>query len=169
MLKLINLSQTILLLFLYSCGREEHQSQTQTNENFQNAETKINILTETYIQKWRGKYIFTESAEGLTKDISQSWEWTVTIDSSSRAKIEVDGFQTMIRIEADLKVNDQAVEFIFSKYMPDNMFELYKKGDKLFSFQINNKGEMVTNWDKMQPNVLKNRINGKVMFRKIPA
>ena len=49
------------------------------------------------------------------------------------------------------------------------MFELYKKGDRLFTIEANEKGELITNWDKMKPNVIENQKSGKVMFKKIAS
>ena len=44
--------------------------------------------------------------------------------------------------------------------MPDNLYEPYEKGDILLSFIINNSGELITDWGKIQPMLLSNQEEG---------
>ncbi|MCX7878842.1 MAG: DUF5991 domain-containing protein [Ignavibacteria bacterium] len=174
-MKKIFLTLICLFTVFFSCSKKEDQSiHEQSNINLRDSNNAAgNNSSKESLHKWLGKYEFSESAEGLTKGTAQSWDYSVVVehsaDSSVKAKIEIDGFQTMQRIEAEVKADDKKAEFIFSKYLPDNMFEVYRKGDRLFILEINDKGEMVTNWDKMKPNVKSNQSNGKVMFRRLPA
>jgi hypothetical protein len=169
-----NLAVIILVsIFLCSCGKKdniknENQSSAQNvaNEQKLNEQKEIN-------KKWTGQYSFEESAPGVTGESSQSWSYSVSVsqanDTLLLAVIKIDGYQTMTRLEAEVKAAGSSAEFIFLKYGKENIFEPYKKGEKLFSFVMNEKNELITNWDKMKPNVISNQTGGKIMFQKVPA
>lgn len=165
----------VLLVFV-SCGKKDEKVNTENQSSTQNVspESKTNTQnTADVMNKWVGKYSFEESAKNVAGDGAQTWNYVIDVkakeDKSLIAEIQVDGFQTMTRLEAEVKPSDKSADFIFSKYMPENMFEIYKKGDKLFTLQLNDKGDIVTNWDKMKPNVLDNQKSGKVMIKKIAS
>jgi hypothetical protein len=164
------------LLVFASCGKKDEKVNTENQSSTQNVspESKTNTQTPAdVLNKWVGKYSFEESAKNVTGDGAQTWNYVIDVkakeDKSLIAEIQVDGFQTMTRLEAEVKPSDKSADFVFSKYMPENMFEIYKKGDKLFTLQLNDKGDIVTNWDKMKPNVLDNQKSGKVMIKKIAS
>jgi hypothetical protein len=164
MKKLTLLAVFGLVLILSSCGKKDEKVNTENQSSTQNIAPGVN-------NKWLGQYSFDESAKNVTGEGSQTWGYVITVKENANknliAEINIDGFQTTTRIEADVKPNDKSADFIFSKYLPENMFELYKKGDKLFSFEMNGKGELVTNWDKMKPNVIDNQKSGSIMFKRI--
>lgn len=164
------------LILISSCGKQDEKMNTEKQSSTTNVapDSKNSTQNQTDVpNKWVGKYSFEESAKNVTGDGAQTWNYVIDVkakeDKSLVAEIQVDGFQTMTRIEAEVKPSDKSADFIFSKYMPDNMFEIYKKGDKLFTLQVNDKGEMITNWDKMKPNVIDNQKSGKVMIKKIAS
>lgn len=165
-----NLILIALLAFVFAaCGKKDEPVNTQNQSSTQNVthnQADIN-------NKWTGVYTFEESAKNITGDGAQSWNYVITVkpreDKSLMAEIQIDGFQTMTRIEADVKADDKKADFIFAKYMPENMFELYKKGDRLFSMEVNAKNEVVTNWDKMKAFVVDNQKNGLVLFKKMSS
>ncbi len=169
-MKNLKLILALIILFVFaSCGKQDEKVKTENQSSTQNVnpnKTDVN-------NKWIGKYAFDESAKNVTGEGSQTWGYVITVkenaDKTLSAEINVDGFQTSTRIEADVKASDKSADFIFSKYLPENMFEPYKKGDKLFTFEMNDKSELVTNWDKMKANVISNQKNGKVMFKKISS
>lgn len=162
-------------LLLAGCGKKEqsdikteNQSSTQSVVNEQKVKEQIKVN-----KKWIGQYAFDESAPGVTGKSSQSWGYVINIsqqnDTLLLAEIQVDGYQTMTRLEADVKATGNLAELYFMKYGKDNVFELYKKGEKLLSLELNDKNEILTNWGKMKPNLPANQKNGKVLFRKISA
>ena len=171
-----NLAVMILVsIFLCSCGKNDKDNiKTENQSSTQNvvSEQKLNEQKEIN-KKWTGQYSFEESAPGVTGESSQSWSYSVSVsqanDTLLLATILIDGYQTMTRLEAEVKATGRNADFIFLKYGKENIFEPYQKGEKLFSFVMNEKNELITNWDKMKPNVISNQAGGKVMFRKVPA
>ncbi len=161
--------------FFSSCSKQEQKINSENQSSTQNVkpeETKGGNQDQTSVVKtWAGQFSFEESVKNATGVGSQSWSYVITIkaidDRTLTAIIQVDGFQTMTRIEADVKATEKNAEFYFNKYGAENIFELYKKGDLLFTMSINDKNEIITNWDKMKPNVLENQKSGKVMFKKV--
>lgn len=174
--KLILTIALAAMMLIASCGKKDEKVNTENQSSTQNVSPDGKTNTQNQpdvLNKWVGKYSFEESAKNVTGDGAQTWNYVIDVkakdDKSLVAEIQVDGFQTMSRIEAEVKPSEKSADFIFTKYMPENMFEIYKKGDKLFTLQMNDKGEMVTNWDKMKPNVLDNQKSGKVMIKKIAS
>lgn len=176
-MKTIKIALFIALIALVSaCGKKDEKVNTENQSSTQNVapNTEQNQTNSgAVIKKWAGQYTFEESAKNVTGSGAQTWNYVIDIkekDSGTLvADIQVDGFQTMTRIEASVKASDKNAEVIFEKYGKDNMFELYKKGDRLFTIETNDKGEIITNWDKMKPNVLENQKSGKIMFKKIAS
>lgn len=160
---------TLLVFVFASCGKKDEPVNTQNQSSTQNVTQQPN--NPDINNKWTGTYTFEESAKNVAGDGAQTWNYVITVkpreDKSLMAEVQVDGFQTMTRLEADVKADDKKAEFIFAKYMPENMFELYKKGERLFTLELNAKNEVVTNWDKMKANVIDNQKGGVVMFKKI--
>jgi hypothetical protein len=160
----------VLLGFTFAaCGKKDEPVNTQNQSSTQNVTQNQADIN----NKWTGVYTFEESAKNVTGDGAQSWNYVITVkpreDKTLVAEIQIDGFQTMTRIEADVKADDKKADFVFAKYMPENMFELYKKGDRLFSMEVNTKNEFVTNWDKMKAFVVDNQKNGLVLFKKMSS
>ena len=175
MKNLIILFSLGFIFLISSCGKQEKKLETQNQSSTQNV-VPNNESTGTEsadMKKWIGQYTFEESAKNVTGDGAQSWNYVIDIkakdDKTLIAEIQVDGFQTMSRINADVKASTKSAEFIFNSYGKDNMFELYKKGDRLFELELNDKNEILTNWDKMKANVLDNQKCGKVMFKRIAS
>jgi len=169
-LKLIFIFAFVFVLF--SCNKQDRHVETENQGSTQNVAPDSNSQTQKEISnKWIGQYTFDESAPNAAGSGAQSWSYVIKIsakdDDSLVALIQVDGFQTITRIEAEVKATEKNADFIFSKYGAENVFETYKKGEKLFSLEINEKNEMITNWDKMKPNVVDNQASGKVMFKKV--
>ncbi|MBE2226066.1 MAG: hypothetical protein IAE93_01935 [Ignavibacteria bacterium] len=164
----------VIVLFS-SCGKKDEKVNSENQSSTQNVapNTQQNTNSGTVNKKWAGQYTFEESAKNVTGDGAQTWNYVIDIKEKDAntliADIQVDGFQTMTRIEASVKATEKNAEVIFEQYGKDNMFELYKKGDRLFTIEANDKGEIITNWDKMKPNVIENQKSGKIMFKKIAS
>ncbi len=165
-------SISVLIFFIASCSKQEQKVNTDGQNSTQNIAPNSNSNSQKEIDnKWIGQYEFDESAPNATGSGAQSWNYVVTVSFKENnmlsAFIQVDGFQTMTRIEAEVKTTEKNADFIFSKYEAENVFEQYKKGDKLFSLEINDKNDLVTNWGNMKPNIVENQKSGKVMFKKV--
>lgn len=96
------------------------------------------------------------------------WLYEINIYEKSEnifADIKIDGFQTQKRIRAKVVESDNKLNFIFSSYLPDNVYEIYKEGEVLFTFE-KKEAEIITIWGEMSPMVLDNNDHG-VYFRKI--
>jgi hypothetical protein len=89
------------------------------------------------------------------------WKYTLTINSEdeTKGKLNIDGYNTMIRLNVVVeKLNDSA-NIIFDSYSIDNQFEKYKKGDVLITIGPDSGGNLWINWHKMQPIIEENKIN----------
>lgn len=165
----------LVLTFIFcSCSKQQKMSDNATDQVVKNESEKNQTEKQKDIVKqWAGRYEFEESAKGGSDMASQSWDYIVKVtaknDTTLTADISIDGFQTMTRIIADVAATDKSADFIFNEYGLDNKFSVYKKGDKLFSFEITGKNELVTNWGKLQANVISNQKNGLAMFKKMKA
>lgn len=169
---LIFSSIAVLILLVTSCSKQEQKANTDSQNSPQNVVPDSNARTQNVINsRWIGQYTFDESAPNASGSGTQSWSYVINIsvknNDSLMAIIQVDGFQTMTRIEAVVKATEKNAHFIFTKYGAGNIFEPYKNGEKLFSIEINEKNEMITNWDNMKPNIPDNQNSGKVRFKKV--
>lgn len=159
----------------FSCGSKEEAPKYENQSNTQNVQPNTQSNTSKDIGKrwWIGRYTFDESAKNVSGEGSQSWSYILDVkaldDENLVASLQVDGFQTMTRLEAKVNATGMDIEFIFDKYGKDNMFEKYKKGDRLFAMMRNTDNVVMTNWDKLMPNVVTNQESGKVMFKKIAS
>lgn len=161
---------SLLVLLFASCTKQDQKVNTESQSSTQNVVP--NSPSQIEINKtWIGQYAFDESAPNASGSGAQSWSYVVTVSLKENnvlsAFIQVDGFQTLTRVEAEVKSTEKKADFIFNKYEAENIFEPFKKGDKLFSLELNDKNELITNWDKMKPNVIDNQKSGKVMFKKV--
>ena len=163
-----------VIVTVASCGKKDEKVNTENHSSTQNVNPNIeNKVNNPDYKRWLGQYAFEESAKNVTGEGAQSWNYVIDVTERDAntvvAVIQIDGFQTMTRLEAEVKPSKDSAEFIFSKYGKDNVFEIYKKGDRLFTFVLDDKNMIITNWDKLKPNVIDNQKSGKVMFKKIAS
>ncbi|MCL2638148.1 MAG: DUF5991 domain-containing protein [Oscillospiraceae bacterium] len=105
------------------------------------------------LDSWLGSYSLTEFIEGIGSPIMMSYEITIyEEDEKYFADIIINGFQTMSRIKATVDGNEESIDLIFDSYLPDNMFEIFEKGDLLLSFSrsgdeiITSRGRIESIW-----------------------
>ncbi len=162
----------------FSCGNKDEAPKVENQNSTQNIQQKSEPPVQNNVDNsgkkwWVGQYSFEESAKNVTGKGAQTWNYVLDVkqfdENTLIATIQIDGFQTMQRLEAKVNATAYDIEFIFDKYGKDNMFEPYKKGDKLFDMMRNTQNEIMTNWDKLKPNVIDNQENGKKMFRKLAS
>ena len=146
---------TILLLsFLVSACGNRNAKNTSDNEVTANSD------------EWIGSYSFYEF---LPPNINMGYGLTVYKENEEYyANVTIDGFQTMTRLRAKIQTDSNKANFIFDEYLPENMFELYKKGDVLLTLE--RKGiDILTTWGKISPVDENNEPNGKIYFTKMSA
>ncbi|MEL4106263.1 DUF5991 domain-containing protein [Oscillospiraceae bacterium WX1] len=115
------------------------------------------------LNSWVGDYSFSEHS-----DPDENMFYSITIFQKNHqyfADIFIDGFQTMIRMQATVSGDAQAINLTFDKYLPDNLDEPYQQGDLLLTLEKNN-DVIVTYWEKLQPMLPQNTENGNVYFTK---
>ena len=120
-----------------------------------------NAFSSSDLKSWRGDYSFSEF---YPPDIFMGYMIRIYEDSGDYyAEINIDGFQTMARLKTKVHGNGKSINLIFDSYLPDNMFELYKKGDLLLRLKRKGNG-IITEWGKLIPVVNENKKSGKVYF-----
>jgi hypothetical protein len=110
--------------------------------------TENNTTSSSSIFSWIGYYGFSESAKP-----DQLMLYYVKIfeeDEIVYADIYIDGFQTMSRLRATVVGDQDHIDLLFDIYLPDNVFEIHKKGDILISFEKKN-SQLYTLWGQIQP------------------
>jgi uncharacterized protein YgfB (UPF0149 family) len=94
------------------------------------------------------------------------WLYTIFLyenDGSYYADIVMDGFQTMNRLRTKVQGDSNSIDFIFDSYLPENRYELYIKGDVLFSFEQDG-ADILTIWGELTAELYENQESGEVYF-----
>ena len=87
------------------------------------------VPTSPKLESWIGDYTFSEFAPP-----NQNMFYRISIykeNGNYFAKITIDGFQTIERLQAKVSGDDNSIKIFFSKYLPNNRFESYVEGDIL--------------------------------------
>lgn len=135
---------------------------------------KVNIInlnpnqsekTSPVLKTWSGKYTFFEQA-----DILQNMHYSISIYKKGNtylAEIYINGFQTLERDLTKVVGDEKSIKLEFLKYLPDNRYESYKKGDILLSFE--RKGsKLITKWGKIKPLLVENYKPGEYFKLETP-
>lgn len=113
------------------------------------------------LDSWVADYSFSEF---VPPDQNMFYSISVFKENDSYyAEINIDGFQTTQRLKAEVEGDENSVKFIFSKYLEDNRFEPYKKGEILLSFE-REKSDLNTFWGKITPIDKNNSESGGIYF-----
>ncbi|MFW6016143.1 MAG: DUF5991 domain-containing protein [bacterium] len=113
------------------------------------------------LESWVGEYEFSEFAP---PDQNKFYEISLYKENSNYyADISIDGFQTIIRLQTKVIGDENSINLVFEKYLPDNLFESYNKGDILLSFEKEN-SEIYTSWGEIKPMLESNEKSGQVYF-----
>lgn len=111
---------------------------------------------------WVGSYTFYEFAPP-----NQNMRYLITIEKEddSFAYIEIDGFQTLMRIKAKVLTNDNEIMLEFCEHYFDekgntSMWEVYAKGDILLTLKEQD-DMLLTEWGKIQPLLIANEKPGQ--------
>lgn len=82
---------------------------------------------------WAGTYEYSEFAPP-----NQTWVYGLDIykeGSQLKARLDIDGFQTLFRIQAIAKEHNKNLDIVFDSYRPGNSYTRYQQGDLLFSLK----------------------------------
>lgn len=142
----------LVMASMIGCGTSTPSS--ALNDNVQHApsgnkpeEVKTTIASSP-LESWVGEYEFSEYAPP-----DQNMFYRIKIykeDISYYAIIDIDGFQTMERLQAHVEGDGKALKIIFDKYLPDNLGESYNPGDILLRLEKTDSA-LNTFWEKIQP------------------
>ena len=123
---------------------------------------------------WKGTYSFDENggknAGGTVIFISHELS-VFDGDDGFAARLQSNGYQTSADLICSAKVDGAKLMIYFQSYGEDNMFEPYKPGDLLLTFERKTeKGKpiILTHWGKFTPASPKNAKSGKVYFEASP-
>ncbi|WP_010491769.1 DUF5991 domain-containing protein [Paenibacillus elgii] len=155
----------LVIVSMIGCGANTPAS--ELNDNVQHApsgnkpeEVKTTIASSP-LESWVGEYEFSEYAPP-----DQNRFYRISIykeDKSYYATIDIDGFQTMGRLQAQVEGDGKAIKIIFDKYLPDNLWEPYSAGDVLLRLEKTDSA-LNTFWEKIQPMLKDDGESGKTYF-----
>ncbi len=137
-----------------SCTDYENPIVNYTNDGTKNDSSSL--------ESWIGSYTFSEYAPP-----DQNMFYTISIykeDNKYFSKLNIDGFQTIVRLQAKVSGDEKSIKLLFEKYLPDNQFEPYDKGDILLSFE-KRESSIYTSWEKIKPMLESNYESSKVYFK----
>ena len=138
-------------------SKTDENEQTSNNNNNSNQQSNITGNEEINIDELLGDYSFTEYNEP-----NQTWVYKLKIYNDNDkyyADINVDGFQTMVRLRTEVIKDDTGLKFSFDKVLDEHATGNYSTGDILF--KLYKKGNYIyTKWEKMQPMLSNNKDDG---------
>lgn len=137
--------------------------QNPVNENSSNSLGEDRTTTDSQpLESWIGDYTFSEFAPP-----NQNMFYRISIykeNDDYYAEINIDGFQTIRRLQAKVIGDESSIKLIFNKYLPENLMEPYVEGDILLSFEKRN-SHLYTFWGKIQPILENNTKSGDEYFK----
>lgn len=146
----------LILIFSLFVGCSKDSIDENSTEKYDNDDKNI-------MDSWIGEYGFNEFAPP-----NQNMFYSISIDKNKNdyyADITIFGFQTNIRVRAKIVGDENFIKLLFNKYLPDNVYEPYEKGDVLLSFKKSNE-EIYTYWGEIRPMITKNYKSGEIYFLK---
>ncbi|MEK7562308.1 MAG: DUF5991 domain-containing protein [Patescibacteria group bacterium] len=118
---------------------------------------------------WEGYYQLEQFAPP-----DEVWEYSLFISSNGgkwKLRLDVDGYQTMVRINATANNIGNSLDVVFDSYNTDSedidfmVPKLWKKGDVLFTLTPVQSG-IAVEWKKMESNLLKPKPQENI-FKKV--
>ncbi|MCP3772181.1 DUF5991 domain-containing protein [Paenibacillus sp. MZ04-78.2] len=155
----------LVIVSMIGCGANTPSS--ALNDNVQHVplvnkpEEVKTAIASSPLESWVGEYEFSEYAPP-----NQNMFYQISIYKEGKsyyAKIDIDGFQTMERLQAQVEGDGKAIKIIFDKYLPDNLWEPYQPGDILLRLEKTDSA-LNTFWEKIQPMLKDQGESGKTYF-----
>ena len=129
-------------------GTQENNKDSISDNSDEALSNSINTSASNKMDSWLGNYSFSEVVppdQNMFYEISIGKE-----DNKYYAELSIDGFQTMQRLKANISGNENAIEMVFEKYLPGNVFEPYEDGEILLNFEKRD-SKVYTTWGKVRP------------------
>jgi hypothetical protein len=113
--------------------------------------------------RWSGTYEFEEALPG------QVMQYLLTISKDNKARLKIDGFQTLVRADADAQIAGSKCSIIFKSNYDDKDVSVkipskFKPGDLIFSLEKRH-GKLITIWGEQGPLVLNHQKPGMYFQR----
>ena len=117
--------------------------------------------------EWVGRWQFEEVWPDTSGSMHNGMSYSLTLKSDKegyRVDIDIDGFQTMERIQANGLMKDKVLEIQFQRLRPGHAGVEYKQGDLLLRL-VDLNGKITTEWGAIKPVLDGNKKPG-VYFKK---
>jgi hypothetical protein len=115
------------------------------------------------ISSWIGHY---EYFEHTPPDINMHYKISIYQEQGGcYARIDIDGFQTSMKMKALISGNRDKIDIIFDSLLPESMDPFLKKGDVLVTFKKSGP-DMLTYWGLIEPRPV-HTDNGQVYFSRM--
>jgi hypothetical protein len=114
--------------------------------------TSCSIKKNADLSKWIGVYRYEEMPVETNAGYSMVMDWSLMITDTinlTHGVLEVNGQQTFIKLEIDVKGTSDSIAIIHKKFIAGSGEKL-KAGDTLFML-TNNNGNIFTRWKLMEP------------------
>ena len=114
--------------------------------------TNCSIKKNAELNKWIGVYRYEETPVESNAGYSMVMDWLLIITdtiNSTHGVLEVNGQQTFIKLEIDIKGTSDSIAIVHKKFI-DGSVEKLKAGDTLFML-TNKNGNIFTRWQLMEP------------------
>ena len=118
------------------------------------------------LDNWIGEYKYNEKSTEALAGYNMIMMWNLNIYKENNdyyAKIEINGQQTFMVIKAKIDGDDDQIRLCFDKEVDGFGFDEFKDGDVLFQLK-KDKGNLVTNWNKLTPLLSENFKNSSLCF-----
>lgn len=105
---------------------------------------------------WTGTYEYGEFASSSFGS-NQVWDYKLKIYKEGeqlKAQLDIDGFQTLTRIQAIARELNGNLDIIFENYRPENIGGAYQKGNLLFSLEKTSDIQYKIIWNKLKSNLI---------------
>ena len=148
----------LFVLFLVTACGNRNSGNNNANNNEDNDSLSVEVFD---TDVWLGNYDFQES---IPPNVNMIYHFTIYKEKEEYyAKVIIDGYQTITRLLAKLKIEDRTASLIFVKYLPENLFTPYKEGDVLLTLERKDE-KTLTTWGKIEPIDNNSKPNGKIYF-----
>lgn len=137
-----------------SCDLPECENRPEFDV-FQQMLSTFGFIKKALAIDWTGIYEYGEFAPGVYGS-DQTWAYKLEIykeDNQLRARLDIDGFQTLTRIQATAEEMDENLDIVFDSYGSENMYEPYEKGELLFSLGKTSDENYKIIWNKLRSNL----------------
>ncbi len=146
----------VICLFVFLCYTKINSEKN----SFDVYEGKVELVE---LESWVGEYKFEEF---LSPNLSMVYSISIYEEDGLFANIKVDGFQTLMRLKARVREEEDIIIFEFCGYYAEqeNNSFAYNEGDVLL--ELKNVDEvLITEWGKLHPMIDENNEAGEYFYK----